>query len=128
MLSFFKRKQEDYELETNDYLIVFDNDKKISDIKRIDAITEEAIICTGYYKVPIEDCEITTGAEGRNFFYRAPTQSVMETQRLARLEQNLVLSQITAYEPPQLPGSFDWTKGLLFGLVFVAFIVIGFAV
>jgi hypothetical protein len=74
--------------------------------------------------VPLLDCEISTGRDGRNFFYRAPSQSIRETERLARLEQSMVLSQITAYKPPILPNSIDWTKGLLFAIIFVC--VIGF--
>lgn len=122
---FFKRKEEDeFIFETTDILIVFDNDNKTSDIKTITDFTEDSVIVAGHYKVPILDCEITTGKEGRNFFYRAPSRSIEETGRLAQLEMNMVLEQITAYKPPIPPTSMDWTKGLLFGLVFIAFIVI----
>lgn len=123
-----KRNEDEFTMETNDLLIVFDDTARTSDIKRITTITEDSIICAGYYKVPLLDCEITTGAEGRNFFYRAPRQSITETQRLAQLEKNMVLNQITAYKPPVLPSAMDWTKGLLFFLIFIAFVVIGFAV
>jgi hypothetical protein len=122
---FFKKKKEEFFPDTNDILIVFDNEHKASDIQRISEIREGTLYVTGKYAVPADDCEITTGLEGRNFFYRAPSQSVLETQRLAALEQNLVLTQITAYRPPMLPTSMDWTKGLLFGLIFLAFIIIG---
>ncbi|MBG9585545.1 hypothetical protein [Cytobacillus firmus] len=122
---FFKRKEEDeFIFETTDILIVFDNDNKTSDIKTITDFTEDSVIVAGHYKVPILDCEITTGKEGRNFFYRAPSRSIEETGRLAQLEMNMVLEQITAYKPPTLPSSIDWMKGLLIGLLFVAFIVI----
>lgn len=122
---FFKRKDEDeFIFETTDILIVFDNDNKTSDIKTITDFTEDSVIVAGHYKVPILDCEITTGKEGRNFFYRAPSRSIEETGRLAQLEMNMVLEQITAYKPPALPSSIDWMKGLLIGLLFVAFIVI----
>ncbi|MBM4765466.1 hypothetical protein [Bacillus sp. B15-48] len=123
---FSRRNNEDnlYNMETADILIVFDDENKTSDINRVTSITAEAVIVAGFYKVPIEDCEITTGKEGRNFFYRAPTQSIKETERLAHLEQSMVLSQITSYKPPIPPAAMDWTKGLLFGLVFIAFIVI----
>lgn len=127
MILFKKKKDEaDYIFETNDILIVFDQDKKTSDIKRVTEVTGEAVIVGGHYKIPLEDCEITTGQEGRNFFYRAPSQSVKETQRLAKLEISTVLEQITAYKQPIPPTNMDWTKGLLFGLVFLAFVVIAF--
>lgn len=109
--------------ETNDILIVFDDENKTSSIAHVTNITDDCIN-TGQYKVPLADCEITTGQAGRNFFYRAPSQSIRETERLAQLERNMVLSQITAYRPPELPGGFDWTKGLLFGLLVIAFIII----
>lgn len=125
-MGLFKRNNdEEFNFETTDLLIVFDDDKKTSDINRITAIEEDAILVAGYYKVPLDDCEITTGKEGRNFFYRAPSQSVRETERLAKLEMNMVLEQITAYRPPILPSSMDWTKILLFALVFIAFIILG---
>lgn len=123
---FNKRDQDEFTMETNDLLIVFDDTQRTSDIRRITTISEDSVICAGYYKVPYQDCEITTGREGRNFFYRAPRESVIETERLAQLEKNMVLSQITAYRPPVLPSAMDWTKGLLFALIFIAFIVIGF--
>lgn len=120
-----KKQKDEFFPETNDIVIVFDDDNKSSDIQRIDEIREGVIYVTGKYAIPIDDCQITTGAEGRNFFYKAPADSVFETQRLAALEQTLVLTQITAYRPPMPPAAMDWTKGLLFGLVFIAFIVMG---
>lgn len=127
MKLFNRRSKEDEEFypETSDVLIVFDEDNKTSDIRRIDEIRDGKIIVIGKYVLPYADCEITTGAEGRNFFYRAPGQSVTEIQRLAELERNIVLSQITAYKPPIPPAAMDWTKALLFGLVFIAFVVMG---
>lgn len=117
--------EDEYAFETNDVLIVFDDEKRTSDIQRITSIEENTIFVSGKYSIPVLDCEITTGADGRNFFYRAPSQSIKETQRLAELEKSMVLNQITAYKEPVLPSSMDWTKVLLFGLVFVAFIILG---
>lgn len=131
MLGFFRgffRKRDnddDFSFETSDLLIVFDDEKKISDINRVTAVDEDAVIVAGLYKVPLADCEITTGKEGRNFFYRAPSKSVTETERLAKLEMSTVLEQVTAYRPPVPPTNLDGTKIFLFGLVFVAFIILG---
>lgn len=127
MLNFLRKNKDEDEFifETNDLLIVFDDDKKVSDIHRVTTVEENAVIVAGKCMVPLDDCVITTGKEGRNFFYRAPSQSIRETERLARLEMSTVLEQVTAYRPPVPPTAFDWTKGLLFGLVFVAFIVMG---
>lgn len=124
----FLKKKDDYEhiMDTSDTLIVFADDTKTSDIKRITEINGEAIIAAGHYKIPLHDCEITTGPEGRVFFYRAPSRSVVETERLAKLEFNTVLTQITSYKPPIPPSSMDWTKGLLVFLLFVAIIVAAF--
>lgn len=128
MIIFNKKKDEaEYMFETQDLLIVFDDENKTSDIKRVTSVTEGVVIAAGHYKVPLLDCEVTTGQEGRNFFYRAPSQSIRETERLANLEMSTVLEQITAYKPPIPPAAMDWTKGLLFGLVFIAFIIVGLA-
>lgn len=121
-----KNKDDDFIMETNDLLIVFDHEQRTSDIRRVSSIENGAIIVTGLYKVPLLDCEITTGLEGRNFFYRAPSQSIMETERLAQLEVNEVLTQITAYKQPVPASSLDWMKGLLIGLLFVSLIVQAF--
>jgi hypothetical protein len=125
MISFKRKKEEEFFPETSDVLIVFDEDKRTSDIQRITDVREGVLYANGLYAIPILDCEITTGAEGRNFFYRAPSQAIMETQRLAELERSIVLNQITAYKPPVLPSSMDWTKALLFVGIFLAFIVFG---
>lgn len=124
MLS-LKKKDDEFFPDTDDILIVFDDDNKTSEIHRISEIRQGTLYVTGKHAIPVDDCEITNSKEGRNFFYRAPSQSVKETMRLAALEQSMVLSQITAYKPPIPPASMDWTKGLLFGIVFLAFIVLG---
>lgn len=121
----WKKDDDEFAFETTDLLIVFDDEKKTSDINRVTEVTTDSVIVAGQYKVPLDDCVITTGKEGRNFFYRAPSRSIIETERLAKLEMSMVLSQITAYHPPVPPTSMDWTKGLLFGLVFIAFIILG---
>lgn len=119
-----KKKDEEYNIETTDLLIIFDNDKKTSDIQIVTKVDDESLTVDGMYKVPIKDCEITVGKEGRNFFYRAPQESIYEVERLAKLEHNIVLSQITSYNPPELPSATDLTKMLLIGLIFFAFIAI----
>jgi hypothetical protein len=125
MIFYKKKKDEEFFPETNDILIVFDHENKTSDIQRISEIREGTIYVTGKYAIPVLDCEVTTGPEGRNFFYRAPSRSIQETQRLAELEQNMVLQQITAYKPPQPPGQMDIQKWILNAFVFIAFVIIG---
>ncbi|MFO1442681.1 hypothetical protein KDN24_05570 [Bacillus sp. Bva_UNVM-123] len=125
-MRFFRKKDdEEFFPETNDLLIIFDDENKTSEIHRISEIREGTLYVTSKHAVPIGDCEITNSIEGRNFFYRAPEQSIKETERLAALEHSIVLNQITAYRPPVPPAAMDWTKGLLFGLIFLAFIIIG---
>lgn len=126
-MGLFNRRREENEFfpDTDDLLIIFDQDNKTSQIHRISEIREGTIYVTGRHAIPLNDCEVTTGLEGRNFFYRAPSKVIEETERLAKLEQSMVLTQITAYKPPIPPSSMDWTKGLLFGLVFVAFVILG---
>ncbi|OIJ22055.1 hypothetical protein BKP45_05095 [Anaerobacillus alkalidiazotrophicus] len=123
---FFKRKK-DNELfpDTNDVLIVFDDEKKTSDIQRINEIRDNSLYVHGHYNIPIEDTEITNSEEGRNFFYRAPSQSITETRRLAQLEKSIVLRHITEYKQPQDENGTDITKMLLIGAIIVAFIMFG---
>lgn len=123
----FKKKHDEFFPETNDLLIIFDDEKKTSDIRQISEIKDGAVLVRGPkgYNVPYDDCEITNSEDGRHFFYRAPTQSITETIRLANLEKNIVLNQITSYKPAEDPNKMDMTKIFLFGLVFVAFIILG---
>lgn len=122
-MSFFTKKEEDdFAFETRDILIVFDDEQKTSDICTISHIDHESVIVAGKYKVPILDCVVTTGLDGRNYFYNAPTQSIVETKRLADLERSMVLEQITNYRPPVIPGSLDWVKVILAILLFIAII------
>lgn len=118
------KRRDEVMADTKDVLIVFDHDKKISDINRVDEVDAEKVVVYGKYVVPIADCEITTGGEGRHFFYRAPSRSVQETNRLAQLERSLVLSQITQYKKPQEQQT-DITKILLIGVICVAFLMFG---
>ena len=126
-MSLFKKKneEEDFEFLTNDLLIVFNQDKKTSDVAHVSEVTEDAVIVEGKYKVPIEDCEITTGKDGRNFFYRAPAKSITETERLARLEMNTVLTQMTAYREPHIPNGLDGMKIMLVAVIVIALIIVG---
>lgn len=112
--------------ETNDMLVIFDAEKNTSDIVKVTDLTEDSVIAAGRYVVARLDCEVTTGPEGRIFFYKAPTRSIQETERLASLEFNMVLNHITAYKPPVPPAQMDWVKGLLFFLLFVSFVVMAF--
>lgn len=121
---FFRKKDDKYLEETNDLLIVFDHDKKTSDVQRVTDVDEESVTVMGMYKVPIQDCEITNGVEGRNFFYRAPSESVQEVKRLAQLERSMVLQQITSYKPPQ-QDQIDFMKIGLMAIIAIAFIMFG---
>lgn len=120
-----KMKEEDFFPSTNDILIVFDDEAKTSDIKRINNITEDTLFVTSEYAVPIGDCEITNSVNGRNFFYRAPSQSIQETKRLAQLEKSMVLQHITQFKPKPPESPFDIMKIGLMLIILVAFIVFG---
>jgi|SRR5690625_69014 len=110
--------------ETDDILVVFDDEQRTSDIKRITDFTEDAIIVMGEYKVPIGDCELTTSEGGRVFFYRAPSQSIKETKRLAELEKNHVLKEIANYRY-QEEKSFDLSKIGMLAITLVSVLMLG---
>ncbi|MEE6209017.1 hypothetical protein U3A55_02445 [Salarchaeum sp. III] len=113
----FGRKQESI-FETDDKLIIFDHDQKTSDIKPVTNITEDSVICAGHHKVPYTDCEVTNSTTGRNFFYRAPSESITETKKLAQLERSTVLKQITGYQPKEEEKS-DSNKLFMWGVIFL---------
>ena len=110
--------------ETDDILVIFDDEQRTSDIKRITDFTEDAIIVMGEYKVPIGDCELTTSESGRVFFYRAPSQSVKETKRLAQLEKNHVLREISNYRYAE-EKSFDLSKYSMLAVTIISVLMLG---
>ncbi|GAA0471901.1 hypothetical protein [Alkalibacillus silvisoli] len=120
----FRKKNEDFFEETDDILVVFDDGQKTSDISRISSVNEESIVVTGKYNVPYHDCEITTGPDGRIFFYRAPSESIKETKRLAELERNTILSQIANYRY-QEESSVDISKIALIAVTMVSVLMLG---
>ncbi|HDR8066611.1 TPA: hypothetical protein QCY66_005658 [Bacillus cereus] len=130
MLSFSKfsrqkLKEEDFFPQTNDVLIIFDDDNKTSDIKRISSISDGKIFVNAEYMLPLDDCEVTNSATGRNFFCRAPKEYVQETRRLAELEKSIVLSKITQYKPKPVENVMDYTKMALFGVIVLCIIMFG---
>lgn len=120
-----KLKEEDFFPQTNDVAIIFDDDNKTSDIKRISEISDGKIFVNGEYMIPLEDCEVTNSVTGRNFFYRAPSKSIHETRRLAELEKSIVLSKITQYKPKPVESPMDYTKMALFGVIVLCIIMFG---
>lgn len=112
-MGLFDRKGKEPFAPTDDTLIVFDDEKKTSDIKPINFIEKGVLFVDGLYKIPVADCEITNAEDGRHFFYRAPSQSILETQRLAALERDTVLKHITSFKIKD-EKPVDLTKILLF--------------
>lgn len=121
-----KNTQEGIEIARGaDTLVVFAEDKRTSDIVSVSDVSDEAVI-TRDYVVPREDCEVTVGPKGRVFFYRAPQQSVESVEGLARLEQSMVLNQITSYRAPDVEKPMDFTKMALFFIILVMVMVLAF--
>lgn len=123
MLSLGKKKKNDEIFEdTNDLVIVFDDENKTSKIRRITDFRDGALYVVGEFKIPVQDCVVTNSEEGRHFFYRAPAKSVLETERLAQLEKSTVLRHITEYHPEEKDDS-GITKFLIVAIMigFVSF-------
>lgn len=113
-----------HQIETGtDTLVVFDHDKNTSNIVDVLSVTDNEVKAVKHV-VPKSDCEITAGPYGRVFFYRAPTKSIETTEHLADLEKSTVLSQITAYKPPDTSVKFNWHAVMLWFIVFVLIIVV----
>lgn len=128
MFGLLKRKdEEEFTLDTEHRLVVFDDDKLTVDIVYITEINDSGIVAAGKYVVPQDDCEVAKSPDGLVYFYRAPKESVQETQRLARLEQSIVLSQITQYKPAQKENpNLDMKFWAIAFLLFVAIIAAAF--
>ena len=127
-MGLFSKKQEDeFNVLLDDRLVVIDTDQRTSEIVYLDEIIDTHVQATGRYVVPKEECEVTTSPEGRVWIVKANTHIITELQRLAKLEQSIVLRQLTNYKPPVVENpNTDMFKWALFVLLFVAIIVAAF--
>lgn len=124
---FSKKKDDEFNVLLDDRLVVIDLEQRTSDIVYLDEITDTHVQATGRYVVPREDCEVTTSSEGRVWIVKAQTHVITELQRLARLEQSIVLTQLTNFKPPVVENpNTDMFKWGLFVLLFVAIIAAAF--
>lgn len=127
-MMFFKKKEEEEFKESEDRLIIYDDELKTTTIDYVDQVKDGQVTVYGKNAVPIKDCLISHGIVhgqvARVYYYNAPTESIKTTENLAALEQSIVLSQITDYSDPyDKPQSFDWVKAALFGLLAIAIVV-----
>lgn len=125
---FNKRKEEEETFfETEHRLIVYNMDQLTTDIYIVTTVDDEKVIAAGRCAVPKADCTVTVSEFGRVYTYQAPNNVIEETERLAKLEQSIVLQQLTNYKAPKEPNpNLDFMKWALVGLLFVAIIVAAF--
>lgn len=130
-MGIFNKKDDKFDdldvFETDHRLIVYNLDQRTTDICVVTAVTDEHVIAAGRYSIPKSDCTVTSSELGRVFTFEAPNNVITEVERLARLEQSIVLQQLTNYKEPQVENpNLDLTKWALVGLLFVAIIVAAF--
>ena len=124
---FGRKKEDEFNMLLDDRLVVIDIDQRTSDIVHLDEITDTHVQATGRYVVPKADCEVTTSDEGRVWIVKANTHVINDLERLARLEQNIVIRQLTNYkEPIKDNPNTDMRFWALALLLFVAIIVAAF--
>lgn len=122
-----KKKEEEHFLDLDDRLIIYENDGHSCEIYYVTEVNDEAVIAAGRAVVPKGDCNVSTSSEGRIWLYNAPKAHVHEVERLARLEQSMVLQKITEYKPePKENPNLDFKHWALVGLLFVAIIAAAF--
>lgn len=125
MLNLSKKKREEENfLDLDDRLVIWAKDGHNCEIYYVTEVNDESVIVAGRVVVPKGDCNVSTSSEGRIWLYDAPKAHVHEVERLARLEQSMVLQQITNYKPePKENPNHDLKHWALVGLLFVAIIV-----
>jgi len=122
-MGIFKKENPEEFYETDDRLVVYDADRRICNMYYITHIDDESVMAAGKVKVPKDDCQVANSEEGLVYLYNAPTEIIKETERLARLEESIVLRQITQYEEPEVPNpNMDLFKWALVVLLIVAII------
>lgn len=122
-MGLFKKENPEEFYETDDRLVVYDADRRICNMYYITHVDDESVMSAGKVKVPKDDCQVANSEEGLVYLYNAPTEIIKETERLARLEESIVLRQITQYEEPAVPNpNMDLFKWALVVLLIVAII------
>lgn len=124
----FKKKKEEEFREYDDRIIIYDDEQHTAAIHYVDEVKDGAVKVYGKNSIPLADCHVANGdlhgVVSRLYLYNAPTESIKTTENLAKLEQSIVLSQITDYtEPIDDTKGFDWVKAALFGLLGIAIIL-----
>lgn len=129
----FNRNKDKYPPLSSDTLIVWESEGTDADqeefalshvgIFDVDDVRNGTVYVTGRHAVPVADCHTANSPEGLIYLYRAPSAIVRETERLAKLEQSIVLQQITDYAVEPEHKSMDWTKVGLFVLLGLAMIL-----
>ncbi|RGL29696.1 hypothetical protein DXC69_24900 [Paenibacillus polymyxa] len=97
----FGNKNEEVEYLPQDVLVVLQNDGTAAIAPIVD-INDERVYAEsmdGNYAVPKADVKAYTGPRGRIFMYPTITENVEDCQRIAALERNTVLRQITHFAP-----------------------------
>lgn len=119
------KKEDENLLDMDDRLIMYESDGHNCEIHYVTEITDEAVICAGLAVVPKEDCHVSMSKEGRVWMYHAPKALVHEVERLAKLEKNIVLRQMTNYNPEKAANpNLDMKFWAMAFLLFVAIIAV----
>lgn len=124
----FKKKKDEEYRDYDDRVIIYDDEQHTATIHYVDEVKDGAVKVYGKNSIPLADCHVANGdlhgIVSRLYLYNAPTESIKTTENLAKLEQSIVLSQITDYtEPIDDTKGFDWVKAALFGLLGIAIIL-----
>lgn len=114
-------------LDTDDRLVLYETDGHTCEIYYVTEVNDESVIAAGRAVVPKYECDVAVSQEGRVWLYQAPKAHIKEVERLARLEQSMVLQHITNYKPePKENPNLDMKFWALALLLFVAIIAAAF--
>lgn len=107
---------------TTDTVVILSEDgtADIADVLDTDDRAVYAQSETRSYALPRADLRTYIGPAGRVYVLSAEPDYVRDTERLADLEQVLVLRQITSYAPAEEAGAgWRWRDIILYVLIFV---------
>lgn len=121
------KKEEENFLDLDDRLIVWNEENLSCDIHYVTEVNDESVIVAGRFVAPKKLCSVATSSEGRVYMYQAPAVAIEHIETLAKLEQSIVLQNITNYKPePKENPNLDMKFWALAGLLFVAIIAAAF--
>lgn len=116
------------QIDTNDIVVIISDDGT-ADIASVYDTDDTAIYASSSlqdYAIPKSDAKSHVGARGRIYVVAADSDYISDTQRLAKLEQSIVLRQVTNFAGIDQRKKIDIKQIMLYMLIGILLLAVVF--